>query len=115
MYAYATLVLYFVGFANSNDVNVDNRSKHVCCCCCCCCCCYYYCISQVIGDKKGGHTAGILLHERGMNDLQEIMDTVGVPLKFIHIVRNPFDNIATMSLRELKDRETATMVTVLDN
>ena len=69
----------------------------------------------MIGDKKGGNTAEILQHERGMNDLQEIMDTVGVPLKFIHIVRNPFDNIATLSLRELKERGTATMVTVLDN
>ena len=27
------------------------------------------------------------------------MSTLKVPVKFIHLVRNPFDNIATMTLR----------------
>ena len=35
------------------------------------------------------------------NELLEIMKTVKVPIKFIHVVRNPFDNIATMILRRI--------------
>ena len=34
-----------------------------------------------------------------IKQLEEIAKNVGVPMKFIHIVRNPFDNIATMVLR----------------
>lgn len=34
-----------------------------------------------------------------MKTLEEITEVVQVPMKFIHITRNPFDNIATMTLR----------------
>ena len=64
----------------------------------------------MIRDKRGRDTAKALLHEQGWKDLQQIIDTVGVPLKFIHIVRNPFDTIATSLLRKLKKRENATKV-----
>ena len=37
--------------------------------------------------------------------LDEIAKNVGVPMKFIHIVRNPFDNIATMVLRGTGERD----------
>ena len=39
---------------------------------------------------------------RQPNFFKELEETVGVPLKFIHVVRNPFDNIATMLVRRLE-------------
>ena len=40
-----------------------------------------------------------------IKQLEEIAKNVGVPVKFIHIVRNPFDNIATMVLRGAGERD----------
>ena len=37
--------------------------------------------------------------------LEEIGDVVQVPVKFIHVNRNPFDNIATMMLRKSHQRD----------
>lgn len=31
--------------------------------------------------------------------LREINETVGIPLKFLHVIRNPFDVISTWVLR----------------
>ncbi|PFX14550.1 hypothetical protein AWC38_SpisGene21281 [Stylophora pistillata] len=60
---------------------------------------------KVIGDKKGGKTSELLSHDPSrMKQLEGIAKLVGVPMKFIHIVRNPFDNIATMVLRRLGER-----------
>ena len=55
---------------------------------------------QIIGDKKGGKTT-LLLHRstKYWSLLQEIQEKVHIPIKFIHTIRNPFDNIATMLLR----------------
>ena len=39
-----------------------------------------------------------------MSVLQEINQLVEVPLKFIHVTRNPFDNIATELLRRTGSR-----------
>jgi len=36
--------------------------------------------------------------------LDEINQVVQVPMKFIHVTRNPFDNIATMMLRSMSKR-----------
>lgn len=36
--------------------------------------------------------------------LKEINKTVGIPLKFIHVIRNPFDVIATWVLRLFNSR-----------
>ena len=36
--------------------------------------------------------------------METIMTTVNVPFKFLHVVRNPYDNIATMLLRTKKMR-----------
>ena len=52
---------------------------------------------KVIGDKEGGQTSYFL--SKKFDILEEIRQTIEVPLRFIHIVRNPFDNIATMTLR----------------
>jgi hypothetical protein len=51
----------------------------------------------VIGDKKGGESSRWLLEDREL--LGRLRETVRVPVKLIHITRNPFDNIATMSTR----------------
>ena len=47
-----------------------------------------------------------LMNISRMSLLEEISQVVKVPMKFIHVVRNPFDNIATMMLRFTKSRET---------
>ena len=48
---------------------------------------------KVIGDKRGGRTSREIYHNPEL--LARLEQTAGVPLKIIHIVRNPFDNIAT--------------------
>jgi len=62
---------------------------------------------KVIGDKKGGVTSGILMDPRSMSELGEISQLVQVPMKFIHVTRNPFDNIATMTLLKSCSRNAA--------
>jgi hypothetical protein len=52
---------------------------------------------QVIGDKKSGITSLRLARDSGLLDRLRLK--VGVPLRFIHHVRNPYDNIATMAKR----------------
>lgn len=51
----------------------------------------------VLGDKKGGMTTQRLSKNPLLLDKMRTM--LGVPIKFIHIVRNPFDNITTMAYR----------------
>lgn len=52
---------------------------------------------RVIGDKKG-QGANLRLH-RSPGLLDRLRRTVGVPVRIVHVVRNPFDNIATMARR----------------
>lgn len=52
---------------------------------------------QLIGDKSGGNLS---LHLRRKPwTLDQLKTLVDLPFKFIHVVRNPFDNIATLSQR----------------
>ena len=60
--------------------------------------------AKVIGDKKGGHTSMMLTDPSKMSILEDIRHVVQVPMKFIHVTRNPFDNIATMMLRTIGKR-----------
>ncbi|KAL9969777.1 hypothetical protein ACROYT_G022034 [Oculina patagonica] len=60
---------------------------------------------KVIGDKKGGDTSHALMNISRMSILEEISQVVQVPMKFIHVIRNPFDNIATMMLRATGSRD----------
>lgn len=60
---------------------------------------------RVIGDKEGSG-ASSLLHRRP-ELLDRLRRTVGVPVHVIHVIRNPFDNIATISLRQDKTLEAA--------
>ena len=54
---------------------------------------------QVIGDKKGAASTRRLGHSPEL--LGDLRETVSVPLRAVHVVRNPFDTIA--SRRKLKD------------
>lgn len=52
---------------------------------------------RVIGDKKGGASSKRL--QRAPDILDRLRRIVGVPIRIVQVVRNPFDNIATMSTR----------------
>ena len=63
----------------------------------------------MIGDKKGGRTSLLINRDpssiKQLKQLKEIAKNLGVPMKFIHVVGNPFDNIATMVLRGAGERD----------
>ena len=50
---------------------------------------------KVIGDKKGGASSLYLLHQPEL--LDRLRETVAAPMRFVHVMRNPYDNIATIS------------------
>lgn len=54
----------------------------------------------VIGDKKGGKSSLRLGEKPELFDkLQKLID---LPVKVIHVIRNPYDNISTMCLRYIE-------------
>ena len=57
---------------------------------------------RVIGDKKGGRSTRRLAASPKL--LQRLRQTVGVPVRFVHVARNPFDNIATIFERSSPGR-----------
>jgi len=48
---------------------------------------------EIIGDKKGGKSTRLFKYDQGVIHLLE--KKIGVSLKLIHVIRNPFDNIST--------------------
>jgi hypothetical protein len=50
---------------------------------------------EVIGDKKGGITTLRLQARPGL--LRRLKDTVGIPPKLVHVIRNPYDNIGNIA------------------
>lgn len=52
---------------------------------------------RVIGDKKGGGSTRKLARRPHL--LERLRATVGVPLRFVHVVRDPYDNITTWARR----------------
>ncbi len=58
---------------------------------------------KVIGDKRAGATSESLRHNPEL--LPKLRQTVGVPVKMIHVVRNPYDNISTQALRRAMSLE----------
>jgi hypothetical protein len=60
---------------------------------------------RVIGDKKGGSTT----EQLGMRPelLERLRRTAGVPLRLLHVVRSPYDNITTMARRSGQTLEQA--------
>jgi len=53
---------------------------------------------RVLGDKKGGATSGRLT--RSPELLERLRATVRMPLRIVHVVRSPFDNIAAIHRME---------------
>jgi hypothetical protein len=58
---------------------------------------------KVIGDKKGGDTSKLIRTNPGL--LRELAQLLSVPIKVIHVVRHPFDNIATISQKDALARD----------
>ena len=56
---------------------------------------------KVIGDKKGGLSTGLLAKNQDV--IPRFRDYIGLPLRVIHVTRNPFDNIASIQLRSEYD------------
>ena len=52
---------------------------------------------DVIGDKHGGSTAKTFLHNSAQfkDLLNKLRTVVNIPIKAFHVIRNPYDNIAT--------------------
>lgn len=55
----------------------------------------------VMGDKTGHRTVTVL--DKSPQNLGMMKDIVGVPIKWIHVVRNPFDNLATWARLNYKN------------
>ena len=51
----------------------------------------------MIGDKKSTSTTRHIFHAQ--QRFHELKHKLDIPVKFVHLIRNPFDNIATMTLR----------------
>lgn len=56
----------------------------------------------VMGDKTGHRTVEVL--RNNPRKLGMMKSLVGVPIKWIHVVRNPYDNIATWARLNYKNR-----------
>ena len=52
---------------------------------------------KVIGDKKGGSSTDQYDADEGV--INRLHDVVGLPMKIIHVIRNPYDIISTRFLR----------------
>ena len=55
---------------------------------------------RVIGDKKGQRATLRLRQDPDL--LRRLGQTVGLPVKLFHVVRNPYDNIATKYLKRVR-------------
>lgn len=53
---------------------------------------------KVIGDKKGG--ASTRKFRTNPEILKLLQKRINIPIKFIHVIRNPYDNISTMYRRK---------------
>jgi hypothetical protein len=60
---------------------------------------------RVVGDKKGGNSAVRLRQQPEL--LDRLAALVGRDVTLVHVIRNPFDNIATMSIRQGSTLEVA--------
>lgn len=54
----------------------------------------------VIGDKKGGKSTLRLGENLALMD--QLQALTGIPVKILHVIRNPYDNISTMCLRYIE-------------
>lgn len=59
---------------------------------------------QVFGDESGWVTSKKLMEKpETFKVLEEIQNVVGVPVKFIHIISNPYDVIASSVISQAVD------------
>ena len=67
---------------------------------------------DVIGDKKGGKTTAAFLANNKLfqNRLNKLRTVVNLPIKVIHVIRNPYDNIATLAIYEHFNRKRTDVV-----
>ena len=49
---------------------------------------------RIIGDKKGGGTTRMLSTNPQL--IQRLQQTIGTEIRYLHVVRNPYDNITTI-------------------
>ena len=56
---------------------------------------------KVIGDKQGGGSTRRLRDDLGL--IERLRRVVGVPIRVLHVTRNPFDNIARMTVKSQFD------------
>lgn len=59
---------------------------------------------QLIGDKRGGTSSKRLYGQQNFSLLERTKEITQLPLKIVHVVRNPFDNITTMVTRAMKNK-----------
>ena len=71
---------------------------------------------DVIGDKSGGGSAKLLkdIPKQWESVYKKLKSVVGVPVKAIHVIQNPYDNIASVILYTLSNREQSQNVTITD-
>ena len=60
---------------------------------------------QVIGDKKGGTSSYLIGSKPEL--LDQLLRLLPVPVRFVHVVRNPYDNIATIARKDTHDLKKA--------
>jgi hypothetical protein len=61
---------------------------------------------RVIGSTRGGATARTLRERPGL--AAGLAEALGLPVRWIHVARNPFDNVSTLALRgRRKDLDSA--------
>jgi len=56
---------------------------------------------DVIGDKKGGKSSLRLYDDPRL--LEKLKNITGIPLKVLHVIRHPIDNITTMVVRNIPE------------
>lgn len=61
---------------------------------------------RVLGDKKGNSATRLLRREPDL--LERLSAAAPAPIRLIHVIRNPYDNIATRALRNRTSVEWAT-------
>jgi hypothetical protein len=54
-------------------------------------------VIKIIGDKRGGDSSRRLARDFSL--FERLRQTVGVPVKIVHVVRNPYDIATTMTVR----------------
>ena len=64
--------------------------------------CSYDSYIDVIGDKMGGDTSVVYFTDptKFEHRLNKLHNIINIPFKVFHVIRNPFDNMATIALYE---------------